>query len=269
MSWTITPAYKGAAVSDPDAQTYLRAVETADGQPLEPAVARAVNEFVLGCKADGIWGAIKASCILAGARTLSGALVPLIGTAPTNPSNVFVQADYNRKTGLAGNGTTKFLNSNRASNADPQNNRHGAVWRTEAGSGNRSCFGAGVTTPDVSVFAHYGDTSNEYFACNGAGNDNSTYFSAASSNRLGLLGTSRSSSGSFSTLAGSTSGTTSNTSTTPLTTNVLIFARGTPASPNTLANSRLAFYSLGESLDLAKLSNRLSVLISAFSAAIA
>jgi hypothetical protein len=43
-----------------------------------------VNAFVKGCKADGIWSAIKASCILAGADTLAGALVPLVGAAPTN-----------------------------------------------------------------------------------------------------------------------------------------------------------------------------------------
>jgi hypothetical protein len=67
--------------------------------------------FVNGCKADGIWNAIKASCILAGARTLNGALVPLVGTAPTNFN--FVDWCYNRKTGLVGDGSTKYLDSNR------------------------------------------------------------------------------------------------------------------------------------------------------------
>jgi hypothetical protein len=57
--------------------------------------------------------AIKASCILAGARTLAGALVPLAGAAPTNVGP-FVSGDYNRKTGLVGDGSTKYLNSNRA-----------------------------------------------------------------------------------------------------------------------------------------------------------
>jgi hypothetical protein len=95
---------------DTDAQVYISAVEAADGQGLEDGVKNAINSFVLGCKADGIWSAIKASCILAGARTLSGALVPLVGAAPTN--NNFVSGDYNRKTGLIGNGTSKYLNSN-------------------------------------------------------------------------------------------------------------------------------------------------------------
>ena len=61
---------------DPDAAAYITAVEAADtaaGSPggLEERTKIAIDNFVLGCKADGIWTAIKASCILAGARTLN------------------------------------------------------------------------------------------------------------------------------------------------------------------------------------------------------
>lgn len=94
----------------PETSAYVAAVEAQDGQALEPAVVTALDAFVVGCKADNIWNAIKASCILAGARTLNGALVPLVGAAPTNFN--FVSGDYDRKTGLVGNGTTKYLNSN-------------------------------------------------------------------------------------------------------------------------------------------------------------
>jgi hypothetical protein len=99
-----------APAFDADAQAYITAVETADRQALEAGVRTAINDFVVGCKADGIWDAIKASCIMAGARTLTGALVPLKGTAPTNYN--FVPGDYNRKTGLVGDGSSKNLNSN-------------------------------------------------------------------------------------------------------------------------------------------------------------
>jgi hypothetical protein len=84
--------------------------------------------FVKGCKNDGIWTAIKASCILAGARTLAGALVPLVGTAPTNFDGLFDSGDYNRKTGLIGDGSTKSLDSNRNNNADPQNSKHVSAY---------------------------------------------------------------------------------------------------------------------------------------------
>jgi len=69
---------------DPDAAKYLAAVEAADGEPLEPAVRTAINAFFRGLKATpGLFDAIKASCILCGARTITGALVPLAGDAPS------------------------------------------------------------------------------------------------------------------------------------------------------------------------------------------
>lgn len=106
MTWIIT----GTQKLDPDAAVYIDRVEAADGQSLEEGVNIAYSTFVSGCKTDGIWDAIKASCILAGARTLDGALVPLVGTAPTNFN--FASGDYDRKTGLKGNGLSKRVDTN-------------------------------------------------------------------------------------------------------------------------------------------------------------
>ena len=135
---------------DTDAGNYIQAVEAADGQALEAGTRQAINNFVIGCKQDGIWNAIKASCILSGARTLSGALVPLSGTAPTN--NNFVSGDYNRKTGLVG-GSTKYLDSNRNNNADPQNNKHVSVFIE-----NRGTLGIGARFIAAGDSAGAGDT---------------------------------------------------------------------------------------------------------------
>ena len=85
-------------------------------------LANAINGFVVGCKQDGIWDAIKACCIMAAWDGLDGALYPLKGAAPTNFN--FVSGDYDRETGLVGDGSTKYLDSNRNNNADPQNNNH-------------------------------------------------------------------------------------------------------------------------------------------------
>jgi hypothetical protein len=117
---------------DPDALDYINRVETADTERLEPRVRTAINQFVLGCKADGIWSAIKASCIMAGARTLSGAIIPLAGNAPTNFN--FVSGDYDRKTGLLGNGSTKYLNTGYLSNTFFTNNNdhHLSVYVSSA-----------------------------------------------------------------------------------------------------------------------------------------
>ena len=120
MSWIITGSF--AQPDEPEALAYIAAVEAADGETLEDGVKFAYNSFIKGCKADGIWDAIKASCILAGARTLNGALVPLAGIAPTNFN--FVAGDYNRKTGLVGDGSTKYLDSNRLGDADGQDDVH-------------------------------------------------------------------------------------------------------------------------------------------------
>jgi hypothetical protein len=104
-------AATGKSLYDTDAAAYIAQVEgvSGDNQALETTTKDAINAFVVGCKADGIWTAIKSSCILAGARTLAGALVPLVGTAPTNVGGNFVSGDYDRKTGLVGNGSNKSL----------------------------------------------------------------------------------------------------------------------------------------------------------------
>lgn len=105
---------------DSNALTYINAVEAADGQTLEFNVKVAYNNFVLGCKSDGIWNSIKASCIMAGARTLSGALVPLVGPSPSGFN--FASGDYDRIAGLAGDGSTKYLLTNSNPNAAPETN---------------------------------------------------------------------------------------------------------------------------------------------------
>ena len=51
----LRPKASGYVASDADARAYITAVSAADGSSLEPAVQQAVNDFVVGCKADGIW----------------------------------------------------------------------------------------------------------------------------------------------------------------------------------------------------------------------
>ena len=139
---TLAKTYVG--IDDADAAAYIAAVEAADQQSLEIPVQVAIHSFVKGCKTDGIWPAIKASCILAGARTLNGALIPLVGPAPTN--NNFVAGDYDRETGLVGDGSTKYLDSNRASNADPQDNIHQACFVSNLPTVNLVFMGVGLIT---------------------------------------------------------------------------------------------------------------------------
>jgi len=240
---------------DPDAAAYITAVETADGQALEEKVKIAIDNFVLGCKADGIWSAIKASCILAGARTLAGALVPLIGTAPTNYN--FVAGDYDRETGLLGDGSTKYLDSNRANNAEGQNDKHLAIYLTEPG----------VASSDLISSGFGGGHSRLTFATPTtlAATVNSTVQYVGSTTIVDFIAASRSSSAGFDVREGGQTYFQSGISLTPQTSNISVFSRdGTTA----FTDSRLAFYSIGEALDLALFDARVTDLINAIGVAI-
>jgi hypothetical protein len=248
-------------IDDPDAAVYIAAVEAADGQSLETATKVAIHSFVKGCKADGIWPAIKASCILAGARTLTGALVPLVGTAPTN--NNFVSGDYNRETGLVGNGSTKYLNSNRNNNTDPQNSKHISVYKSQVGIATQTDTGAlpssglGRTGLELNI----GPTQEVY-----ANSVNTAL--VAGGLTIGFLGTSRSGASVITARNANVNYSGTVASTTPYNGNIFVFNRNLDGSPNRYIDSRLAFYSIGESLDLALLDARVTALINAFAAAI-
>jgi hypothetical protein len=266
-----------AAVSapalDPDAAAYIAAVEAADTQALEPAVRAAINDFVVGCKADGIWTAIKASCILAGARTLTGALVPLVGTAPTNVGGLFVSGDYNRKTGLVGDGSTKYLNSNRNNNADPQNSFHVSVYVTQvstSGSGaldpNRFPFyiGTGGNTSGALAIGRIENNSTNLFLRNRS----LTATLVAGATTTGFLGNVRTGSSEYVARVGGANSTISQASQTPFNGNIGVFRSIINDESITYSNGRIAFYSIGESLDLALLDARVTALINAIAAAI-
>jgi hypothetical protein len=245
---------KGWQPMDPDAAAYITAVETADGQALEEKTKIAIDNFVLGCKADGIWTAIKASCILAGARTLEGALVPLAGTAPTNVGGLFVSGDYNRKTGLVGNGSTKYLDSNRASNADPQNSIHQLVWLSTLPSAASAFVGVGTSG------------GNSVQITDSLVRSRSGAFASVTA-AVGAFGASRADSTAYAIRNSGTTTSVSQTSNAPDSLTHFVFARN-GGSPSALSDARLAFYSIGESIDLALLDARVTTLINAFGAAI-
>jgi hypothetical protein len=234
----------------------------ADNQALEQGVQQAVNQFVIGCKADGIWNAIKASCILAGARTLEGALVPLAGTAPTNFN--FASGDYNRKTGLVGDGSTKYLNTNRNNNADPQNSKHLAAYISTTGISLNMSY---IATEFAEGGSHISVSSTSASSLGLRSNSSGAIWPGSNSNTVGFTGHSRASSAGVSTRANGVGATADITSETPLNRALTLYARNA-SPPTNYSNARLAFYSIGESLDLALLDARVTTLINAFAAAI-
>jgi hypothetical protein len=258
--------------SDADARAYIEAVRLADGQYMEPAVQLAVNDFVTGCKADGIWSAIKASCLLMGARTLSGALTPLVGTAPTNVN--FVSGDYNRKTGLVADASTKYLNTGRPNNTSPQDNRHAAAYVTTLPASGGMFIGAGgngIGSTNIGRGGIAGDQAFFRSVPSASDSTQNTHFHSTTVS-TGFFGQSRSSGTEFlSRQAGVTDTVTSTagTSGTPSSDNVFIFARNTGSgTANSYGASRIAYYSLGESLTLSLLDARVTTLFNAIGAAI-
>lgn len=234
---------------DPDARSYITAVETADAQVLEPLVRIAINTFVVGCKADGVWDAIKASCILAGARTLQGALVPLKGTAPTNFN--FVAGDYSRTTGLLGDGTTKYLNSNRNHNVEPLNNRHVSVYASSKATGGNTLY-AGTQFGEGNTILAVRNSTDIASRLSGQAGD------ILGIHGTGFMGLNRAQSTSITGRGNNLSVVVSANSNGPTSLDLSVFSGTAAFNPS---NPRLAFYSFGESLDLALLDARVTTLI--------
>jgi hypothetical protein len=264
----LRPTQGGFSSPDADARAYLAAVRIADGSNLEPAVAKAISDFVIGCKSDGIWNAIKASCILAGARTLAGALVPLKGAAPTN-NGPFVSGDYNRETGLVGNQTTKYLDSNRASNADPQDNHHAAVFvsTSQSAVGAGAYLGAGGfgINGTINIGSNAAPSGNVFFRGRSSFLDEVTGTAGAT----GFVGLRRNVSTKYDhRVSGAAGSVDPRGSSTSLANNTFVFGRNVSDALQLGCDARLAFYSIGESLDLALLDTRVSGLITAIGVAI-
>jgi len=105
----------GPAPYDSDALAWFTAVQaTGANFGSSPASITsnkaAFNIAFLSLKSAGIWSSIQQACFLVGPSTYQGAFVNIkLSSNPTN--NNFDSGDYNRLTGLKGNGTNKWLDS--------------------------------------------------------------------------------------------------------------------------------------------------------------
>jgi hypothetical protein len=254
MSMLLLGAGRAALTSpyDPDAATYIAAVEATDGQALETSTRQAIDAFFVGLKADGNLSKLKAACILGGARTLAGSLVPLMATMPAPTNFGFVAGDRSRATGLAGDAASKYLGVNRNTNADPQDNYHQAVYRTSGNTANQVLIGDdGSPTPASNCLIYFSSTirsrsRNSFATTHGA-------FSG-----IGLIGTSRSGATSYTFRCNQSSSSIAVNSQNPRD-----FATTVYGVPGILSGSRLLYYSVGEAVDLATLESRLNTLAAA------
>lgn len=226
---------------DSEAAAYILQVEAADGQSLESGVARAINTFVIDCKVRGIWGAIKSSCLLCGPRTQAGATIPLKGSAPTLTSFV---GHYNRETGLRRTSGTFAINRN--NNSDPQNSKHLAVFPTSIdcrndGSGLKGLLAS--NTGSGGSFIYNDSAGGRIFL---RANSSSNAFGSDLVNSNNLIGISVRSSSDTQIIFNNKIQTISNNTTSPNNSSIFLYGGGGLTS----STSRIAYYGVGENLDL-------------------
>jgi len=252
-SATVTRIYVGTtSVYNSIAAAYIAAVEAADGASLESNVKTAIYNFVDGCMSDNIWSAIQDCCIMAGARTLAGALVPLKGIASTNGG--LSAATYSRALGPIGGGAS-YLNSNKNNTDYSRNDMHAAIYATATATG--VVLGSDTATGGIVGLRPFNGASSAFAIRN-----NSVTVTGATS--TGFAGGSRSNSSNFDYIHPNSGGIVNVTQASTLGTASLIYIFARSSSSPANYSGRLSFYSLGSNLNLILLRDRVNTLMTAF-----
>lgn len=259
--------FYGAAVRD-----YLDRVRAADGSGLDRAVTDGINVYLSGLVSANMLGTsggvisqaaskIKAHCIMSGVNTLTGAFVPVVGTAPTNFN--FVAGDYLRKTGVKGDGVNKYLNTNRQNDADPQNSKHLSAYVTETPSADSFIVSSGgaAVAGNSSLIRDSGAYKGRINVATGA-----TPLSSSVLTVPAFIGIARSASNAQNIRVADQTATDATASVTPNASVIQIFGR--PEAATSRADARLSLYSIGEFIDLAILRTLQDRLMATFAAAI-
>jgi hypothetical protein len=278
-------------VFDTDAESYINRVIAADvaagnSNGLEFTVKTAINTFILGLKEDLIWNNILSSCIMAGARTLNGAIISLKNNI--NPTNVGLNpATYSRKFGIRGPTSTQqpggasapivYLNTNiktdgsyiiggttNNSGGIAQNDIHISAYTDGGGFGGIDggyIIGATSTAnnSDVGLRPHAG-TNSVFRVHNNQGTiDNGT----TNTSVAGFAGANRDANGAIAywTTANATplfSSSIVRASTAPTTVKDIYVFNRNDATSVAYTNNFVKFYSIGQAIDMTKLNNRLN-----------
>lgn len=228
-------------------------------------LVNAIDSFITGCKSDGTWNSIKASCIMAGWSNLSGALTPLVGVAPSGFN--LASGTYSRVTGLKGDGAAMYLNSRFSYGATSPSNRHASVFVTNRPGGGAQALLANTAISPARYIAIRTTVNPAIYEYVMTGQ---VLVAGASGSFTGFLGTLRSSTNntiSYRENAVTSTGSSTYISTTTTQTDY-VFADNFNG-PRFYTDARMSFYSIGESLDLALLDARVSGLMVAISGAIA
>lgn len=129
---------------DADALAWAAAV-TGAGGTYSAATLTAVSNFCVAAKANGYWSKLTRINLFAGDQ-LAAALVPLkVGGGSATDTNVnFVSGDYTEATGLAGNGSSKYLSTGLLASALTMADCHGFVYNRSSSAGSGGVHMAGT-----------------------------------------------------------------------------------------------------------------------------
>ena len=153
------------------------------------------------------------------------------------------------------------MNSNRSNDADPQNNKHISAFITATiGTGPKAVMGTNTVASGGSWLSRNSDNATSSQRANSVASYSYANAFPISSK---LLGVSRSASNSQSHIAAGGVQSSTLVSASPINENILVFRALGLFCPD-----RIAFYSIGEHVDLGLLDTRVATLISAYAAAI-
>jgi hypothetical protein len=190
----------------------------------------------------------------------------LRGTAPTAEGG-WSSGDYDRATGLTGDGSALYLDSNFPADSTDDDDHHIAVYVANGDSGSHIDLGYTTATSYSQIFGnnsnnlilYYLGRNSQIYSPSGTGKGNTT----------GLIGLTANSGSSFDFRFDQTTGTaTASASQSLQTYNYFVFARNNDETPDSYSQSKLSFYSAGTSLDLSKLDSHITAYVTAIGAAL-
>jgi hypothetical protein len=153
--------FASAASYDSDAET-LFTNRAAAGDVVPTGYRQAISDCLVSIKAvSGLWNGITQLAILAGATTIAGAVLSIKGSNLINVSHV--DADVNLKTGVKGDGSTKYFQTGYTGTVagTSMNNFHTYGYYTEAPTTNAAAlFGQGGSTTIGGTMILYGTGAN-------------------------------------------------------------------------------------------------------------
>ena len=210
----------------------------------------AIDRLIRDLKANGIWDDLGAMCLFVGGE-YENCFVPIKRGMPTPTPFNFASGQHNRKTGLVGNGTDMYIDSNRNNNADGRDDQAMGVWVSAAppagdvfeaymGAGNPANTGAthfGVNVGQDNRFAR-----NRRGLAGAAGNTLN-----GGGDAIGYIGMARSVSNEFDFITESIEEVMSSTSEVPFNGNVYVFDRNGTSIPT---RARIAAYHIGPAITL-------------------